>query len=282
MLLLSLAVVGCASVTDNASDDGFEQVANDTTPLQKLGMETGVYQGFVRFGEEFRILHLTDNGQHAFYEMKIAWGLTGYKRYQFSNNDMRCNAFQCVIRKDGEKQFYIQHANTGFQAVEVSMDESGGVILAEPFELDRRRTGSAAKAFINFYQSEIQRALTAGPDEQFGEGRSLWLGVSEGDYYSTLHSLMFEADGSIKWRRYADVASDNLKLYSFSADDVVKMAEGYRLRLKNGSSSYELLLFETRRGKLEGAITEYKSGGSVANVTKVEFLKINPFLPNVR
>lgn len=279
LLLVSVVLLGCSSAADNASGNNLKGATNDSSPLQKLDMKTGVYQGFVRFGEEFRILELTDSGQHAFYELKLAWGLTGYKRYQFSDSDMRCNAFQCVISKDAKKKFYIQQANAGFQAIEVSFDDSGEVILAEPFELAIRRTGSAAKAFTHFYQNEIRQALSAGPQVQFGEERSLWLGVSEGDYYSTLHSLMFEADGSVKWRRYADVESDNLKLYHFSADDVVKMNNGYKLRLQDGFRTYELLLFDTSRDDLDGTITQYKSDGSVATVTKVEFLKVNPFLP---
>lgn len=278
-LLASMVLLGCSSTADNVPGNNFEDTLNDSSPLLKLGMNSGVYQGFVRFGEEFRILRVAENGQHAFYELKLAWGLTSYKRYQFTDSDIRCNAFQCVISKDSKTQFYIQHANAGFQAVEVSLDESGDVILAEPFELDIRRTGSAAKAFTYFYQNEIRQALSAGPEVQFGEGRSLWLGVSEGNYYSTLHSLMFEADGSVKWRRYADVESDNLKLYNFSAEEVAKVNNGYKLRLQDGSSIYELLLFGQWRGDLNGTITEFKSDGSVAKVTKVEFLKINPFLP---
>ncbi|MDV6314922.1 hypothetical protein [Idiomarina sp. HP20-50] len=289
LLVLTWVIIGCSSTPDKQQITSHQSGSYSASPLQKLGMKPGVYQGFIRIGEEFRVVQLRESGQHAIYKMKLARGLTAAKRYTFTNDDMQCDAFQCAVRRQATSpdeparlMFYIQRAMTGFQVVEVSLDNAGGIVLAAPFKINERYSGSAARAFLTFYGDMLRDAYQAGPEKLFGEDRSLWLGVKEGDYFSTLQSLDFKANGTVTWRRYADVASDNLKAFELSAEQVTKTEQGYRLTVDNLSGTTTVELLELRRGKLEGTITEHHADGSVFKVSKVEFLRVNPIPPRSR
>ncbi|NRB77616.1 MAG: hypothetical protein HRU38_02930 [Saccharospirillaceae bacterium] len=163
---------GLEAETKSSYSRSFEQ--------NKQHIPVGTWEGIERSGAEFKVLKITPDNLHTFTSYKIATGMHHYKKISFTNNDIKCDEFNCIILSHTANEnlplkiILTAQAGQNYSVTEAILLTSKE-ILSTRYELKPTKEKSTPKRFIAQEAKKITLIASKHKKKRFG----YWSGVLE-------------------------------------------------------------------------------------------------------
>jgi len=146
----------------------------------KQYIPVGTWEGIERSGAEFIVLKITPGKQHSITSYKIATGMYHSEKISFTDDDIKCDEFNCLIltytanEKLPLKIILTEQAGQNYSVTEATLLTSKE-ILSSRYELKPIKGQSTPERFIEKESKKITEITSKYKKERFG----YWSGVLE-------------------------------------------------------------------------------------------------------
>lgn len=146
----------------------------------KQHIPVGTWEGIERLSAEFKVLKITPDNQHTLTSYKISTGMHHYKKVYFTDNDIKCDEFNCLIlthtanEKLPLKIILTAGVGQSYSVTEATLLTSEEILSAH-YELNTTKEKSTPKRFIAQEAKKITAIASKYKKERFG----YWSGVLE-------------------------------------------------------------------------------------------------------
>jgi hypothetical protein len=183
IIILLTIVVGCTSqpnkeyVQESALEIATE--GNHSQNLKKI-VPVGVWEGISRSGAEFKVLKITPDNQHSLTSYKIASGMQFYKKITFTNEDIRCDKFNChLYTRTEDKRLPLKITLTESVDQDYLVTEAVKLASDEMYSLSYELKTSAEKTTPERFIAEESNKITAIVSEHKKGRFGYWSGILE-------------------------------------------------------------------------------------------------------
>jgi hypothetical protein len=146
----------------------------------KQHIPVGTWEGIERSSAEFKVLKITPNNLHTLTTYKIAMGMHHYEEISFTNNNIKCDKFNCIILTHTANEnlplkiILTAQAGQNYSVTEATL-LSSKEILSYRYELKPTKENSTPKRFIAQEAKKITSIASKYKKKRFG----YWSGVLE-------------------------------------------------------------------------------------------------------
>lgn len=185
VIILIMIVAACTSQPrkEYINGWGLETVAKGSYSRsfeQNKNIPVGTWEGIERSGAEFKVLKVTPDNQHSLTSYKISSGMQHYEKVSFTNNDIKCDEFNCLILTQSANEnlplkiILTEHVGQHYsvsEAVRLPSKE----ISSSSYELKPTKVKPTPERFIAQEAKKITAIASKYKKERFG----YWSGVLE-------------------------------------------------------------------------------------------------------